>query len=103
MLDTYGSSHPQTVAYIEQQWLPYRNKVFKSVTQETAHYGHATTSRAEVAHARIKRFLQSSTGHLFTVHQALGRAFDHQMSGIKIRIEAESIQTPQELSPPDLA
>ena len=85
---------PAAITYIETQWLPEKEKFIKAWTSQYRHFNHVVTSRAEGAHARVKSYIEVSTGNLLTTyekilqaHKAEYMALNTAMSQDKLRRE----------------
>ena len=67
---TYANkSH--VITYLENIWIPWKEKFVKAWTNEFLHLGITVTSRVEGAHSTLKAYLQVSTGDLYRVHMAI--------------------------------
>lgn len=53
--------HMSVIAYIEKNWLPFKEKFVYAWTNKVTHFGNHVTSRVEGAHSKLKRYLQVST------------------------------------------
>ena len=53
--------------YVTTTWLPLRDQFARPWTKHYRHFGTTATSRAEAAHARIKKYIGVSTGDLLFV------------------------------------
>jgi hypothetical protein len=51
--------------YLEATWLPLRCRFVRPWTKQYRHLDHTVTSRVEAAHARIKKYVEVSTGDLY--------------------------------------
>ena len=51
-----------SVEYIKTSWLPWKKKFVSAWTEKHLHFGNRASSRAEGAHAKLKKYLQVSTG-----------------------------------------
>jgi hypothetical protein len=84
------SDKPEVLNYVTKTWLIHKKHFVKAWTLNYPHFGSKTSSRAEGAHAFIKKFLQVSTGDLLTVFNKLKIALDHQ---IKAEMDRRSKET----------
>ena len=50
------------LTYIKKTWLPWKEKFVNAWTGQVCHSGNQVTSRAEGAHATLKKYLQVSSG-----------------------------------------
>jgi hypothetical protein len=63
---------PKLLKYLAKTWLDNHKKRFVHCwADQHLHFGHRATSRAEGAHSVIKRYLQVSTGNLYSVLEKL--------------------------------
>ncbi|KAF3901952.1 hypothetical protein ABW20_dc0100979 [Dactylellina cionopaga] len=68
---------PELAQYIESQWLPYKETFARPWIGKILHLKHSVTSRVEGAHARLKSYLDVSTGDLlFVFRQTLQAHLD---------------------------
>ncbi len=58
------------------------------------HFGNRVTSRAEGAHALLKKYLQVSTGDLCEVKNKICLAIENQFHEIKAQLLSEQIRVP---------
>nr|CCA24101.1 Pc21g00130 putative [Albugo laibachii Nc14] len=70
-------------------WIVYKKQFVKAWTLKHPHFGNKSPSRAEGAHAYVKKFLQVSTGALLLVFNKLNTALDHQ---IKAEVSQRSME-----------
>jgi hypothetical protein len=59
-----GARNPVILSYIEQTWLPHKEKFVTAWADHCLHYGNRATSRAEGYHKIIKALIPNSIGHL---------------------------------------
>jgi hypothetical protein len=73
------------VGYINDNWLTLVRKVqvVRAWTDQHLHFGTTVTSWIEGAHAVLKRFLDSSTGDLYTTWLGIEKAVDNQINSIR--------------------
>lgn len=86
----YGS----VLDYIRGTWLPQKEKFVSLWTEQITHFGNHVTSRAEGAHATLKKYLQVSTGSLHEVKDKICLAIDNQFQEIKAQLSSEKIRVP---------
>ena len=67
--------NPLTADYIIKNLIPLKEKFVALYINKHPHFGITVTSRVEVSHSYIKRFINSSTGSFYAIvkqiHQAL--------------------------------
>ncbi|XP_078149520.1 protein FAR1-RELATED SEQUENCE 5-like [Carex rostrata] len=78
--------------YIENVWLPLKEKFVGAWTDEYLHFGNRASSRAESAHAKLKKYLQVSTGDLYEVQSKICLAIENEFNKIKASLSSEKIQ-----------
>lgn len=59
------------IEYIKNTWLPWKEKFVSAWTENYLHFGNRSSSRAEGAHAKLKLYLQVSTGGFEEVRKNL--------------------------------
>ncbi|KAI8568648.1 hypothetical protein RHMOL_Rhmol02G0216800 [Rhododendron molle] len=77
--------------YIQNTWLPFKEKFVKAWTGNHLHFGNRVTSRAEGAHAMLKRYLSVSTGNFHEVREKICLAIENQHNEIKTKIASEKL------------
>jgi hypothetical protein len=87
--DTYATSHPATWNYINNTWLPHKEKFVACFVDEFPHFGNASTSRVEGNHHVIKSYLRVSTLHLLTLTKQLGFMLANQCVELNAAIEKQ--------------
>nr|XP_011459501.1 PREDICTED: uncharacterized protein LOC105349985 [Fragaria vesca subsp. vesca] len=92
--------YAKVLTYIEKTWLPWKEKFVVAWTGQISHFSNSVTSRAEGAHATIKRYLQVSTGGLREVKENICLAIENQFQEIKTQLASEKIRVPQKLCIP---
>ncbi|KAI8535283.1 hypothetical protein RHMOL_Rhmol10G0161700 [Rhododendron molle] len=78
--------------YIKNTWLPFKEKFVKAWTGNHLHFGNRVTSRAESAHAMLKRYLTVFTGNFHEVREKICLAIENQHNEIKTKIASEKLQ-----------
>ncbi|KAG5544831.1 hypothetical protein RHGRI_017326 [Rhododendron griersonianum] len=78
--------------YIKNTWLPFKEKFVKAWTGNHLHFGNHVTSRAEGAHAMLKRYLTVSTGNFHEVREKICLAIENQHHEIKTKIASEKLR-----------
>ncbi len=86
-----------TIAYLENEWLCHKEKFVHTWTDHHLHFGHRTTSKAEGAHALIKRELMVNTNDVVTVVNALVRTLKDQHAARKAALERAKVNLPIKL------
>ncbi len=76
-----------SITYLENEWLRHKEKFVHTWTDHHLHFGHKATSKAEGAHALIKRELMVSTNNVVTVGNALVRTLKDQHAARKATLE----------------
>ncbi|XP_004292626.1 PREDICTED: uncharacterized protein LOC101300598 [Fragaria vesca subsp. vesca] len=89
--------YAKVLTYIEKTWLPWKEKFIVAWTGQISYFGNSVTSRAEGAHATLKRYLQVSTGGLREVKENICLAIENQFPEIKTQFASEKIRVPQKL------
>jgi len=97
--DSIGDQH-QALCYIQDTWLPYRERFVHAWTDRYLHFGATVTSRVEGAHAVIKRYLHVSTGDLRAVKIAISLAIENQVKELRAAISSEKIRVPHKIRIP---
>jgi hypothetical protein len=85
------------IAYLENEWLRHKDKFVHAWTDHHLHFGHRATSKAEGAHALIKRKLMVSTNDIVTVVNALIRTLKDQHAARKAALERAKVNLPIKL------
>lgn len=101
--DRFENEYKENAAvlnYIRGTWLPLKEKFVSAWTDEVAHLGNRATSRAEGAHATLKKYLQVSTGGLREVKEKICLAIEHQFQEIKTQLSSEKVRVPHRLRIP---
>lgn len=86
----YNWHHDAVVRYIEDQWIPHKEKIMAAWVNYYPHYGNRATSRVEGFHKEVKKLIPNAVGHLkdvlekFTIYLA--------RRNLDIRIEIERIR-----------
>ena len=95
----YGSSSYE-VRYLTATWMQYKERFVPAWTNRYMHLGSTTSSRAEGAHATIKRYLQVSTGNLDTVCRRISLAVTNQEREMQATRATQLIRVPHVLRQP---
>jgi hypothetical protein len=85
------------IAYLENEWLCHKEKFVHAWIDHHLHFGHRATSKAEGAHALIKRELMVSTNNVVTVVNALVRTLKDQHAARKATLERAKVNLPIKL------
>ncbi|KAF7140654.1 hypothetical protein RHSIM_Rhsim06G0076500 [Rhododendron simsii] len=78
--------------YIKNTWLPFKEKFVKTWTGNHLHFGNRVTSRAEGAHAMLKRYLTVSTGNFHEVREKICLAIENQHNEIETKIASKKLR-----------
>ncbi|KAB2615708.1 protein FAR1-RELATED SEQUENCE 5-like [Pyrus ussuriensis x Pyrus communis] len=78
--------------YILSTWLPYKEKFVSAWSEKVTHFGNCVTSRAEGAHATLKKYLQVSTRGLREVKEKICLAIENQFQEIKTQLSSEKVR-----------
>jgi hypothetical protein len=87
--ETYARSHPAAWNYVNNTWLPHKEKFAACFVDEFPHFGSASTSRVEGNHHIIKSYLRVSTLHLLTLTKRLGLMLVNQRVELNAAIEKQ--------------
>lgn len=82
------------ITYIENTWLPFKEKFVYAWTNKVVNFGNHVTSRVEGAHSKLKRYLQVSTGDLRGVKDKICLVIDNEFQEIKAQLASEKIRVP---------
>ena len=85
---------PQVFHYLESAVLIHREKFVVAWTRKWLHLGNAATSRAEGAHATMKRWIGSSTADILTVFEMVEKSITAQVNAINTGLAQDRIFTP---------
>jgi len=85
------------IAYLENEWLRHKEKFVHAWIDHHLHFGHRATSKAEGAHALIKRELMVSTNDVVIVVNALVRTLKDQHVARKVVLECAKVNLPIKL------
>ena len=88
------------IKYIRDTWSQWKDKFVSAWTEKYLHLGNRASSRAEGAHAKLKMYLQASTGGFQEVKKKISQAVEHDFNEIKIRLASEKIQVPHSCNMP---
>ncbi|XP_012842287.1 PREDICTED: uncharacterized protein LOC105962517 [Erythranthe guttata] len=87
IVSLYGQ-YPKLITYINETWLIYKEIFVKCRTNNIVHFGNTTTNMVESAHRATKRWIQTSTGAMDTVQNALDAQVDLQINELKVKNES---------------
>ena len=93
LAETYRQK-PVLVTYLQDTWISKKQYFVSAWTDRYLHLGSVVTSRAEGAHAMLKKYLQVSTGDLYAVYHKIDMALEHQHREIEAQASSERIATP---------
>jgi len=77
---------PHVVDYLQNQWITkHKERFVYAWTSLFRHLEHITSARIEGAHSRLKKYIEVSSGDLFTLFERIFDAYVNEM--IEIRAE----------------
>jgi hypothetical protein len=82
------------IAYLENEWFRHKEKFVHAWTDHHLHFGHRATSKAEGAHALIKRELMVSTNDVVTIVNALVHTLKDQHAAKKAALKRAKVNLP---------
>ncbi|KAK9676759.1 hypothetical protein RND81_11G098300 [Saponaria officinalis] len=82
------------ISYLKETWLPYKQKFVSAWTDTHPHLGNRASSRAEGAHAKLKGYLQVSTGDFGQIVSKICLAIENEYQEIITTLESERIRIP---------
>ncbi|KAL4567782.1 hypothetical protein LXL04_023376 [Taraxacum kok-saghyz] len=82
--------------YIKSIWLPWKETFVAAWTDKYMHLGNRCSSRAEGPHAKLKQYLQVSTGDLRVVKEKICLAVEHEFNEIKVKLSNEKLKLPHD-------
>ncbi|KAK9749122.1 hypothetical protein RND81_02G103800 [Saponaria officinalis] len=82
------------ITYIKETWMPYKEMFVTTWTNKHPHFGNRVSSRAEGAHAKLKSYLQVSTGDLDQVVSKISLAVENEFYEICSTLQSERIRVP---------
>ncbi|GLT97852.1 hypothetical protein SLE2022_153970 [Rubroshorea leprosula] len=68
----------EVLTYIGKTWLPFKEQFVDAWAEKFPHFGHWVSSRAERAHAKLKAYLQVSTGDFCQVKKEICLAITNE-------------------------
>ncbi|KAL4588354.1 hypothetical protein LXL04_001238 [Taraxacum kok-saghyz] len=90
-LNNRSTTKKVAIDYIKDTWLPWKEKFVSAWTESYLHFGNRTSSRAEGAHAKLKLYLQVSTGGFQQVTEKICLAIEHEFNELKTKLSYEKI------------
>ncbi|KAK9681505.1 hypothetical protein RND81_10G007300 [Saponaria officinalis] len=90
----------EAITYLEKTWIPEKRKFVSAWTEKYIHFGNRASSRAEGAHAKLKKYLQVLTGNLRRVKNKICLAIENEYHEIKTQLESEKIRVPHKYNIP---
>ncbi|GKA61621.1 PKS-NRPS hybrid synthetase [Tanacetum coccineum] len=87
--------------FMSSTWLPWKEKFVSAWTDKYLHFGNRSSSRAEGAHAKLKKYLQVFTSDLHEVKKKISLAVEHEFNEIKVRLASERIKIPHDCNIPE--
>ncbi|KAL5704010.1 hypothetical protein ACHQM5_022490 [Ranunculus cassubicifolius] len=88
------------INYVRKTWLPFRQHFVKAWTDFHLHFGNRVSSRAEGAHAKLKKYLKLSTNNLLVPSERICLAVDNTFREIKAQLARENIRIPHSICCP---
>ncbi|XP_021840674.2 protein FAR1-RELATED SEQUENCE 5-like [Spinacia oleracea] len=88
------------IDYISSTWIPVKKKFVSVWTEKILHFGNRASSRAEGAHAKLKKYLHVSTGNIRQVKNKICLAIDNEFQEIKTQVESEKLRVPHKYNVP---
>jgi hypothetical protein len=85
--ETYAASHPTAWNYVNNTWLPHKEKFVACFVDKFPHFDSASMSRVEGNHHIIKSYLRINTLHLLTLTKWLGLMLANQHIELNVAIE----------------
>ncbi len=85
--ETYAVNHSVAWNYVNNTWLPHKEKFVACFVDEFPHFGNASTLRVEGNHHVIKSYFCVSTLHLLTLTKWLGFMLANQCIELNVAIE----------------
>ncbi|CAG8771991.1 8889_t:CDS:2 [Cetraspora pellucida] len=82
---------PSVISYLQETWIPWKEKFIKSWTNQLLHLDTTVTSRIEGSHATLKAYLQTSTGDLHHIYTTISLAVTNQKKEFNTMIASECI------------
>ncbi|GKA05946.1 protein FAR1-related sequence 5 [Tanacetum coccineum] len=80
------------IAYVKKNWFSWKEKFVSAWTEKHLHFGNRSSSRAKGAHAKLKLYLQVSTGGFKEVCDKLCLVVKHEFNKIKVKLASEKIK-----------
>ncbi|GJU16010.1 hypothetical protein Tco_1143976 [Tanacetum coccineum] len=98
--ELFYSGKKDAIEDIKDTWLPWKDKFISAWTEKYLHFGNRSSSRAEGAHAKLKLYLQLSTGSFQNVKKKISLAVEHEFNKIKVKLTSEKIRVPHNCNMP---
>ncbi|XP_023745850.1 uncharacterized protein LOC111894016 [Lactuca sativa] len=98
-MSNWNNTKKVAIEYIKNTWLPWKEKFVSAWTEKYLHFGNRSSSRAEGAHAKLKQYLQVSTGGFQDVTEKICLAIKHEFNEIKVQLASEKIQVLRTMTP----
>ena len=87
------SAPPPLVRYVKDTWFPYKHMFIRAYTGHVMHLGNAATSRAEGAHAFLKKHIGGRAGDMLSIFYSVSSAVLSQIDHIRSNERADDIYT----------
>ena len=92
LLVTTFAQYGESVQYLQNTWLPYKEHFVSAWTNRYFHMGTVVTSRVESSHAALKKWLGASTGDLWDVVTKISQELVNQDHNRYAEIEVQRIR-----------
>lgn len=87
------SEPPPLVQYVKDTWFPFKHMFIRAYTGYIMHLGNAATSRAEGAHAFLKKHIGGRAGDILSIFYSVSSAVLSQIDHIQSNERADDIHT----------
>ncbi|KHO11515.1 hypothetical protein MAA_11031 [Metarhizium robertsii ARSEF 23] len=77
-VETFGCQQGHILRYIQREYMPWRKQWVKCYIDRYRNFGQRVNSPTETAHADVKSHLETGTGDLLYLHQALVTMIDNK-------------------------
>ncbi|XP_074281819.1 protein FAR1-RELATED SEQUENCE 5-like [Silene latifolia] len=94
LLELLYKEKKSVILYLNETWMPHKQKFVSAWSDTHPHLGNRASSRAEGAHAKLKGYLQVSTGDFAQVVSKICLAIENEFQEINTMLESERIRVP---------
>ena len=91
--ESLEKEYPTLFTYVDETWLPFKEKFVRAWTDKVLHLGHLVTSRIEGKHAVLKSWIGTSSGDLRDVYQKVILAIEDQQRTVNQQLAVEKTRT----------